>query len=234
MESDILLLSLSTISIGFIHTVLGPDHYLPFIAIAKSKQWSHTKTAFITFICGLGHVISSLLIAVSGILLGISIEKLNLIENFRGYISAWIIIIFGFTYFAWGIIYIFRNKKHTHYHIHDSNFHIHEHNHHDAHMHIHHNKKSIAPWILFIIFIFGPCEPLIPMIMYPVSQHNTHMAILLSLLFSLTTIITMLVIVIISSYGLSLVSFKKLEKYSYALSGLIIFLCGIGIQFLGL
>ena len=46
-----------------IHTITGPDHYLPFIAIAKSRDFSLKKTLLWTFICGLGHIGSALLIA---------------------------------------------------------------------------------------------------------------------------------------------------------------------------
>ncbi|MCM8815199.1 MAG: hypothetical protein NC937_01660 [Candidatus Omnitrophica bacterium] len=30
-------------SLGFIHTVLGPDHYLPFIVLARAGKWSKKK-----------------------------------------------------------------------------------------------------------------------------------------------------------------------------------------------
>ena len=46
-----------------IHTVTGPDHYLPFIAIAKARNYSLKKTLLWTFICGIGHIGSALLIA---------------------------------------------------------------------------------------------------------------------------------------------------------------------------
>ena len=38
--------------------------------------------------------------------------------------------------------------------------HYHEHTHNDEHTHPHaaNGKKSVTPWVLFIIFIFGPCE----------------------------------------------------------------------------
>ncbi len=36
------------------------------------------------------------------------------------------------------------------------------------------------------------------------------------------------------SFGLHTIAFKKLEKYSHAFSGLIIFLCGFAIKFFGL
>lgn len=146
----------------------------------------------ITFFCSIGHIASSLVIASPGILLGLSIEKLDFIENFRRNIAAWILIIFGFMYCSWGIVSIHRNKKHSHIHIHNSGIHSHQHNHHDAPINIHDDGKSITPWILFIIFIFGPCEPLISMVMYPVSQHHLLQAIIISLLFSITTIVTML------------------------------------------
>ena len=38
MNDSIALLSVTAISIGFIHTVLGPDHYLPFIVLSQGKK----------------------------------------------------------------------------------------------------------------------------------------------------------------------------------------------------
>ena len=37
MES-ILILVITAASIGFIHTVLGPDHYIPFVATSKAGR----------------------------------------------------------------------------------------------------------------------------------------------------------------------------------------------------
>ena len=104
------------------------------------------------------------------------------------------------------------------------------------HSHEHEQKKTInlTPWILFTIFVFGPCEPLIPIVMYPAAQHNySHLAIV-TLVFSAITIVTMLTVVTIASRGINLLPMKTLEKYSHALAGATIFLCGIGMLFLGL
>ena len=38
MNDSIALLSLTAISLGFFHTLLGPDHYLPFIVMSKAKN----------------------------------------------------------------------------------------------------------------------------------------------------------------------------------------------------
>jgi len=43
-----------------------------------------------------------------------------------------------------------------------------------------------------------------------------------------------MILVLAFSYGLSRVPLLKLERYSHALAGLIIFLCGGAIKFLGL
>jgi hypothetical protein len=37
MDSTVWALLVSAVSIAFIHTASGPDHYLPFIVISKSK-----------------------------------------------------------------------------------------------------------------------------------------------------------------------------------------------------
>ena len=34
--------------IGLFHTLLGPDHYLPFIAMTKARRWSTARTALVT------------------------------------------------------------------------------------------------------------------------------------------------------------------------------------------
>ena len=44
MTVDIGLLLLTAASIGFIHTLLGPDHYLPFVAMSAARGWSSRRT----------------------------------------------------------------------------------------------------------------------------------------------------------------------------------------------
>jgi len=88
--------------------------------------------------------------------------------------------------------------------------------------------------VLFTIFVFGPCEPLIPLVMYPAARHSTAGVVLVAAAFGLATIATMLVIIAAASYGASFVKLGKLERYSHALAGLMIFVSGLAVQFLGL
>lgn len=236
MSNEFIILAGTAATIGFLHTILGPDHYLPFIVLAKARQWGGIKTAVITLLCGIGHVLSSVVLGFIGIALGIAVFRLENIESFRGELAAWALIAFGFTYSVWGMHRAIRSRPHEHPHLHESGgVHLHSHKHIGDHSHIHNSKSgNLTPWILFTIFVFGPCEPLIPLVMYPAAKGNMADVAIVASIFGLTTIATMLCVVLASSYGLSKLSLRKLEKYSHALAGLVILLCGVAIKFLGL
>jgi nickel/cobalt exporter len=162
--------------------------------------------------------------------------KLENIESFRGGVAAWLLIGFGFAYFIWGLHRAIKNRPHKHIHMHaDGATHEHEHVHESDHAHVHEKKKAnITPWILFTVFVFGPCEPLIPLVMYPAANHNISGVILVALTFGLVTILTMLTIIAVMSWGMSFVRLGKLERYAHAIAGAMIFVSGLSVQFLGL
>ncbi len=237
MSSELYLLVVTAASVGFFHTLFGPDHYLPFIVMAKSGEWSLKKTALVTFLCGLGHVLGSVVLGIIGISLGIAIGNIEIFESFRGNLAAWAFIAFGFVYMTWGIRRGVRNKPHSHFHHHgDGVYHEHSHSHTDEHSHPHtdQHEKKMTPWILFTIFVLGPCEPLIPILMYPAASQSVGGLIIVTFVFAFTTILTMLVIVTASIFGINFLPVKKMERFSHALAGGTILLCGISIQFLGL
>ena len=237
MSEEIIILSIAAASIGFLHTLFGPDHYLPFIVMSKARNWSQRRTLWITTLCGFGHIIGSVVLGLIGVAAGVAISNIVAIESFRGEIAAWMFIAFGLAYFAWGLKRAIRNKPHTHFHVHESGEqHTHVHKHKEGHLHSHKNteKKSITPWILFTIFIFGPCEPLIPLLMYPAAKENTYGVLVVASVFGLVTISTMITLVMLASWGISFVSVSKLERYMHALAGAAIFMSGLAIQILGL
>lgn len=238
MSNEILILSLSAASIGFIHTIVGVDHYIPFIAISKASNWSTFKTIVVTVLCGVGHVLSSVIIGAVGIALGYSLFSLESLESLRGDIAAWLLIGFGLLYTIWGIHRSVKKKPHSHFHTHGDeaiHYHSHKHSHSGDHVHVHHEKsKEITPWVLFIIFIFGPCEALIPILMFPAANHSVYGIVLVTTIFGVVTISTMVGMVLLGLMGIRLLPLQKLENHVHALAGLTIFLCGVGIQFLGI
>jgi sulfite exporter TauE/SafE len=221
MNNEVIVLAGTAAGIGFIHTILGPDHYVPFIVMSKARGWSGRKTAMVTSLCGLAHVLSSVLLGAVGLFLGIVVFKLESIESFRGDLAGWLLIAFGLVYLVWGIRYATRDgaQDRTHEHSHGPGPRV---------------DQNLTPWVLFTIFVLGPCEPLIPLIMYPAAKQSIVAVAAVAVLFGITTIATMLASVMASYYGLSRLTLPKAERYLHALAGFTILLCGCAIMFLGL
>ncbi len=236
MDTSVGILAVTAASIGFLHTITGPDHYLPFIVLSKARKWPLGKALGITALCGVGHVMSSVVLGLAGIGLGVAVGKLEIIEGVRGNIAAWLLISFGLLYMVWGLRRAWKNKPHTHLHTHaDGTVHEHTHTHHHDHGHVHAREgKTLTPWVLFIIFVLGPCEPLIPILMYPAARHNVAGLILVTAIFSAVTISTMVAMVFLADRGFRLLPAARMERYTHALAGFAICASGLAIQFLGL
>ena len=227
--------------IGLGHTLLGPDHYVPFVAMARVGNWSFVKTMVITVLCGLGHVLSSVALGLVGIVFGVAVLKLENIESLRGDVAGWLLLAFGLVYFVWGIRRAIRDQPHIHAHVHlNGSVHTHEHVHAAEHVHVHDAAEhavvpdtprgSITPWVLFTIFLFGPCEPLIPMLMYPAAKGNLAGVLLVTIVFGVITIATMTTIVALAYVGIGSLPFGRLQRYSHALAGFVVVACGAAIK----
>jgi nickel/cobalt transporter (NicO) family protein len=237
MNQELSILILTAVSVALVHTILGPDHYVPFIVMSKAGKWSTLKTTIVTIFCGIGHVGSSIVLGFVGVGFGIAVAHLQSIELIRGNIAGWILIAFGLVYGIWGLRKAYLNKPHTHWHPHsDGNTHSHTHVHAQEHAHLHEqpDNPSMTPWVLFIIFVLGPCEPLIPILMYPAARGHILHVVIVSIVFGFITIGTMVGVVLGSIAGLRLLPGGHFERYTHALAGISIFFCGIAIQFLGL
>ncbi len=236
MSNEIILLMATAASIAFIHTLLGPDHYLPFIMMARAGKWSMAKTSWVTFWCGVGHVMSSVVLGLIGVAFALEVFKLESIESLRGDFAAWMLIVFGLSYFVWSLHRMYRGGA-DHCHLDASGVLTHKHDHHHTHIHKHHFmhlSKEATPWALFVIFVLGPCEPLIPLVMYPAARGNWWNLLWVVAVFGAVTIITMLTVVLSSAWGMSKIKWNVFEKYIHPISGMAIFLCGVAIKFLGL
>jgi sulfite exporter TauE/SafE len=224
-------------SVGVLHTLLGPDHYLPFVALARAGGWDRRRTLAITILCGVGHVGGSVILGAVGIGLGLSLAHLEALEASRGSIAAWGLILFGLLYASWGIRRAARRASHTHPHAHaDGSAHTHPHQHAGRHLHPHTapEKGPMTPWVLFVVFVFGPCEALIPLLMFPAATQSTAALALVTATFGVATVGTMVVAVWAGLEGLRRLPFAGLERWAHALAGATIVCCGAAIQFLGL
>jgi len=141
-------------------------------------------------------------------------------------------------YMLWGIRNAIKNKPHKHI-MSDGNEVWHDHNkHHEEAADNHHNhteKNSIhrSFWPLFVLLVLGPCEPLIPLIMYPSVNSGMMSVILVAIVFSVCTIATMLFCTAVVLKGVNMIPMKKIERYAHALAGFAVLMCGLAIQILG-
>ncbi len=234
--NEMYVLVMSAATLGVIHTLLGPDHYLPFIVLSKARNWTRTRTLWITFISGVGHVSGSVILGLIGIAMGLSLNKLEAIEANRGNVVGWMLIVFGILYSAYGIYKYFKRGAHVHFPAFLRPKSI---RHKDLHLGESDLKKDddagrLTPWILFLIFVFGPCEVLIPMLVYPAAEHSGMGIFLVALVFGIATIGTMLLVVMLGYRGISFIKLKGKEHRIHLFAGLVILLAGIGMQFMGL
>lgn len=221
-------------SLAFIHTIVGPDHYLPFVMMSWARRWSWVRTTVITILCGIGHVASSVVLGLAGVWLGLVLKRLTIVESFREAVAAWLLIGFGLVYLVWGLRRAYRNRPHEHRHLHASDAeHTHKHSHEQEHAHSHNGRigASIAPWALFVVFVFGPCKVLIPTLIYPAATSGWSGVAVVTGVFGIVTIATMVGVVLLVRAGVKFIRLGSVERFVHAIAGAIICLCGLAIQF---
>ena len=198
-----------------IHTIMGPDHYLPFVAIAKSRGYSLKKTLLWTFACGIGHIASALVIAILFIYFShwLSAENFAWVEENRGDIAAYALIGLGAAYLLWALRHrwLCRHDGCTHRHLPGPD-----------------GKKSITVWVIFIIFVLGPCEALLP-ILTASSVLGVSAVVSSTVIFSVATIATMMLAVTLGILGINALRFNRLEAYAHEIAGGTVMACGLAI-----
>jgi nickel/cobalt exporter len=250
----------ATLSVAFFHT-LNPDHWIPFVLVGRSQKWSILKTEIVALLAGIGHVGTSVIIALIGIYIGgeLSERFATIAETVTG--SA--LIIFGFSY----AIYTWRQGGHAHFtiggervlgesgHGHSSDHnhshehdHTHEHDHSHEHDHTHDQEHSHdsteeahshthvetrSPYALVAIMGLTPCVALLPLA-FASAGHGTEVTLGVIALFAVVTIGTILTFTYLGSKGFRAVRLEWFEKYGDIVTGIIIGCIGLFVVFAGL
>lgn len=84
--------------------------------------------------------------------------------------------------------------------------------------------------MLFTIFVLGPCEPLIPILMWPAAKQSIGGVLMVSGVFAVATIGTMIVLTMLATFGLQFIRLGWMERYSHTLAGAMILACGLAIH----
>jgi ABC-type nickel/cobalt efflux system permease component RcnA len=225
-------------SIAVLHTLIGVDHTLPFIALGRARNWSLSRVLMVTAACGVGHVLSSVVLGILALAFGRALFELKWLEAQRGSLASVLLIAFGAFFAVRALVRSLRGKTHSHSHVHADGV-VHEHPHHHAHAaHVHPHAapdaRSTTVWTLFIIFVLGPCEPLVPLMLAPATLAHTSWVVLVVVVFSAATIAVMLAVVSLGYLGLARISQPFIERHAELFAGLAIAACGVAIRTLGI
>ena len=99
---------IGSLLLSLLHGII-PNHWLPVLAIGRRENWSLSKVMEVTFISGLAHAVSTVIIGVIMALLGLQLSKT--IENFTHWVAPSVLIIIG-------LFFIYQHYRHKHFHLH--------------------------------------------------------------------------------------------------------------------
>ncbi|MEO8768553.1 MAG: hypothetical protein ABI402_00655 [Ferruginibacter sp.] len=100
---------IGSLLLSLLHAVI-PNHWLPILAIGRKENWTIQEVSKVTFISGLAHAVSTIVL---GIILGLLGLKLaDEIKHFTHFIAPALLILIG-------IFFIYQHHRHKHFHLHN-------------------------------------------------------------------------------------------------------------------
>jgi len=193
--------------VGVLHTLLGPDHYLPLLAITKASGWSLRRALLVTAVAGLLHCGASALLLPFALAATRAAGTLAGVQDLRATVAAWLVVGLGLALLGAA----FRARR----------------------------AAAVAPAaapaavpgrsgaraLLLLAFAVGPCEWLLPNALTAAGTAGAGGALAVSLVFTASTVATMLAVVAAS---LRLLPAQRLPPLRFALlGGASVLACGV-------
>ena len=242
---------------------LNPDHWLPFVMLGRSRNWTLRRTLGIASLAGTAHVGTSIIIGLIGVALGAALAErfATVIEYLTG--SLLIIFGLGFAYISWrrgghhhyGIPFVTRRlgvdveeveeymhilaseHEHEHTHEHETGVeHTHEHDHEHSHEHRQSDTEvgsTRAGYGLVVIIGLTPCVALLPIVFAATPLGISSVAIIIAVFFA-ATLGTILLVTTLALEGLQLIRLELFEKHGEVITGLVIALMGFLVVGMGM
>lgn len=202
-------------AVGALHS-LAPDHWVPFMAVGRAREWSAARTAQVTLLCGFAHVSVSVLLGLLALRLGQGMLEAfgTRLESVAGIL----LIGFGLAYGLWGLRKALGGKLHGHNHSHFD--HVHD-----------PSKATVAGLVL--LFSVDPCVRLIPIILAAAPLGWPRLVALI-VIYEVATIGSMVALVLVARGGaFKVLQAPWLDRYGDALAGGLIVATGVAVAALG-
>lgn len=195
-------LIIGSLLISLLHAVI-PNHWLPILAIGKKEGWSLAETSRITFIAGMAHVVSTVII---GLLLGlIGSELTEHIEHFTHIIAPSVLILMG-------LYFVRQHYRHHHFHLQQEPVKK-------------KTKRSIILALVIAMFL-SPCMEIEAYFLLAGSK-GWYVLAGIALMYSIITLSGMLVWIHIVYKGILKLNWHKWEHNAGIITGLVLIVTGI-------
>lgn len=193
---------IGSLIISLLHAVI-PNHWLPVLAIGKKENWNLNETEKVTFIAGLAHVISTVII---GIFIGIiGIELSDTIKGFTQIIAPSILILIGFYF-------IRQHYEHHHFHLQKQEI-------------VKKPKNKIIAALVLAMFL-SPCLEIEAYFLVAGTKGWWVLAVI-ALMYSIVSIAGMLLWIRFAYKGLLKLNWHKWEHNAGLISGGVLIVTGI-------
>lgn len=182
---------------------LIPSHWLPVLAVSRQEGWTIGRTLGITFVAGLAHVLSTVLLGLALAAGGEAISKQA--EDFTHWIAPGLLA-------AMGIFYLYRHYYHHHFHL---------------------QRQGLPWGIvasLAVAMFFSPCLE-IEGFFLAAGQYGWAFVGLLALVYGAVTILGMLVWMRLALAGLKRIDWHAWEHNAGLITGITLLASGILLLF---
>ena len=192
--------------LSILHALI-PNHWLPVLAISRKENWSIGQTTSVTFITGLSHALSTVLIGVVIGVVGVTLAEH--IESFAHLVAPLILILLG-------LFYVYQHHRHKHFHLHPQPKSI--------------SKRRVVVGLVVAMF-FSPCFEIEAYFLIA-GAHGWGQVTLLAVLYTVVTVTGMVVWVRLAYRGLFKLNWHALEHNAGIITGATLILTGIASFFI--
>lgn len=187
--------------LSILHALI-PNHWLPVLAISRKENWTIAETTRVTFISGLAHALSTVIIGVVIGLLGITLSET--LTGFTHIIAPSILV-------ALGVFYIYQHHRHKHFHLHP-----------DTKTR---SKHRIVVGLAIAMF-FSPCFE-IEAYFLMAGAYGWQQVATLAVLYTAVTVTGMVLWVRLTYQGLLKLNWHSLEHNAGIITGITLVLTGV-------
>jgi nickel/cobalt exporter len=187
--------------LSILHALI-PNHWLPVLAISKKENWTIKETTSVTFVSGVSHAASTVLIGLAIAFLGLKLSER--IEQFAHVIAPIVLV-------ALGVFYIYQHHRHKHFHLHDTETRP--------------SRRKIVLSLVVAMF-FSPCFE-IEAYFLMAGSHGLKSVVILAFLYSTVTVTGMVIWIRLTYRGLFKLNWHALEHNAGIITGATLITTGV-------